>query len=255
VLGRPYNEKSDIWSLGCLVFELAALVPPFEASSKPLLEQRIKSGVHGRLPLRYSAELNNAISGMLCVDSRRRASVDDVLRLPQVAMRARHVVSSAATTTTTGAIAAAAVAIAPQPPPQQQQQQRQPYHVVNHQEQQPTTTTTAMTGAPVALLLQPPPNQTAEAAALALRARELDARERELNARERSIEARERDLARREAELLRCEQQLLRQQPPLHAAVPRGLVYRTASAGTLAAKENSRPSTGCGVLYPLAKPL
>jgi NIMA (never in mitosis gene a)-related kinase len=31
-LSRPYDVKTDLWSLGCIVYYLSALVPPFNAS-------------------------------------------------------------------------------------------------------------------------------------------------------------------------------------------------------------------------------
>ena len=31
---RPYNEKSDVWALGCLIYELCCFAPPFAASNQ-----------------------------------------------------------------------------------------------------------------------------------------------------------------------------------------------------------------------------
>jgi serine/threonine protein kinase len=80
VLGLQYNGKSDIWSLGCLVYELAALSPPFRASSQLVLEKKIRAGSFDRIPRQYSAELERVIRSMIQVEQSKRPSVEDVIR-------------------------------------------------------------------------------------------------------------------------------------------------------------------------------
>ena len=85
-----YNEKSDIWSLGCILYEFASLSPPFEALNAPALAVKIRAGKFDRLPTRYSDELQRVIVWMLNLDSNLRPSVDELLSLPQVSLRLRE---------------------------------------------------------------------------------------------------------------------------------------------------------------------
>ena len=80
-----YTEKSDVWSLGCIVYEMATLKPPFQARNHVTLAMKIKEGRFDRLPSRYSEELNRTIQWMLNVDYRRRPSVSDLTKLPPIA--------------------------------------------------------------------------------------------------------------------------------------------------------------------------
>jgi len=41
----PYDEKSDIWSLGCVVYEMCNLVPPFRAENMDALYKKVTKGV------------------------------------------------------------------------------------------------------------------------------------------------------------------------------------------------------------------
>ena len=45
-----YNTKSDIWALGCLIYELCALEPPFQATTQAALANKIKAGKIPGLP-------------------------------------------------------------------------------------------------------------------------------------------------------------------------------------------------------------
>ncbi|XP_061204324.1 serine/threonine-protein kinase Nek2 [Neopsephotus bourkii] len=80
-----YNEKSDIWSLGCLLYELCALSPPFRACSQKELAEKIKEGKFRRIPYRYSEQLNELLKEMLNVKDYCRPSVEDILQHPLIA--------------------------------------------------------------------------------------------------------------------------------------------------------------------------
>ena len=58
---KNYNEKTDIWSLGCLIYELASLKPPFEASNQVALAMKINNGKYSRIPMKYSDALFEVI--------------------------------------------------------------------------------------------------------------------------------------------------------------------------------------------------
>ena len=69
-----YNEKSDIWSLGCLLYEMTSLEPPFSANDIQELTRKINNGRFSRIPFRYSDELNRVICNLLQVDVRVAAA-------------------------------------------------------------------------------------------------------------------------------------------------------------------------------------
>lgn len=65
---QKYNEKSDIWALGCLLYELCALVPPFDAHNHLSLAVKINAGKFDRIPSVYSEDLHRAIRWMLSLE-------------------------------------------------------------------------------------------------------------------------------------------------------------------------------------------
>ncbi|XP_073708829.1 serine/threonine-protein kinase Nek2 [Garra rufa] len=75
-----YNEKSDIWSLGCLLYELCALSPPFTAYNQTELAVKIREGRFRRIPYRYSDDLNTLLSKMLNLKDYLRPSVESILQ-------------------------------------------------------------------------------------------------------------------------------------------------------------------------------
>jgi serine/threonine protein kinase len=81
---EKYTLKSDIWSLGCIMYELCCRVPPFNAKTHFQLVQKIKEGKVAPLPEVYSPELNQVIKDCLKVNPDRRPDTAQLLNLPAV---------------------------------------------------------------------------------------------------------------------------------------------------------------------------
>ena len=62
---KPYDNKSDIWSLGCVLYEMITLNPPFRAGNMDELYKVVLSGNYPKLPPFYSSNLSRIIKLLL----------------------------------------------------------------------------------------------------------------------------------------------------------------------------------------------
>lgn len=79
---KPYSAKSDIWSLGCLLYELTTLKRAFDGSTMPALMMNILMGHFSPVPSRFSVHLRSLIRSMLAQNPARRPTADAILKLP-----------------------------------------------------------------------------------------------------------------------------------------------------------------------------
>ena len=87
---KPYNSKCDIWSLGCIIYEMATLHVPFRGTSLHQLFCKIMKGKYLQIPNRYSNDLKNIIKIILNGDPQKRPSADELLKNEIVIKKAKE---------------------------------------------------------------------------------------------------------------------------------------------------------------------
>jgi serine/threonine protein kinase len=92
---KPYNNKSDIWSLGWILYELCTWKHPFDAKTQGGLFLKIIKGVYEPIPDCYSKDLSEIIDKWLQKNCKDRPSIQQILeneKLIELATELNHVV-------------------------------------------------------------------------------------------------------------------------------------------------------------------
>ena len=80
--GKRYNSKTDIWSLGCILYELCALRHPFDAANINGLLMVIIHGKYKPIPGQYSENMKRLLAMLLTRNPEKRPSIKQVLGMP-----------------------------------------------------------------------------------------------------------------------------------------------------------------------------
>ena len=81
---KPYNLKSDIWSLGCVFYELIMLTTPFKAKSMKDLFIKVKKGEYPPIYNTFSPKFQIVIDNILRVKPEERPNTEDILNMPEI---------------------------------------------------------------------------------------------------------------------------------------------------------------------------
>ena len=76
---NPYSYKSDLWSIGCVIYELCALRPPFQGKDLDELYENVCKGKPERINKIYSNDLWEMILMLLQVDVDKRVDCNQFL--------------------------------------------------------------------------------------------------------------------------------------------------------------------------------
>lgn len=78
----PYDHRSDIWSVGCVLYEIITKMPPFRASTMKGLYSKVLSGKYEQIPSMFSDDLKKMLRSCLQVRSTERPNCNKILAMP-----------------------------------------------------------------------------------------------------------------------------------------------------------------------------
>ncbi|NWY00129.1 NEK11 kinase, partial [Nothoprocta ornata] len=82
---QGYNTKSDIWSLGCILYEMCCMNHAFSGHNFLSVVLKIVEGDTPSLPDRYPRKMNAVLSSMLSKNPSMRPAAAEILKIPYIA--------------------------------------------------------------------------------------------------------------------------------------------------------------------------
>lgn len=76
---QPYGMKSDVWALGCILYELCTLKHPFDALNQGALILKIIRGTYTPIGTGYSQDLSTLLKNCLNKNTAKRLSSAQIL--------------------------------------------------------------------------------------------------------------------------------------------------------------------------------
>ena len=87
---KPYDTKSDIWSMGCVLYEMITLKPPFRAQNMDGLYKKVIEGRFNRIPNKFTNDLFKIVQLLLQVSPEKRPSCAEILKNPIILKRIEY---------------------------------------------------------------------------------------------------------------------------------------------------------------------
>ncbi|CAD8090683.1 unnamed protein product [Paramecium sonneborni] len=81
---KPYTYKSDVWSLGCVLYELCNLSHAFKSNNLLGLVNRIVKEQASAIPSHYSKELADLINKLLIKNADQRPHTSEIFNFPLI---------------------------------------------------------------------------------------------------------------------------------------------------------------------------
>jgi NIMA (never in mitosis gene a)-related kinase len=78
---KPYDYKADIWSLGCLLYEMLTLKAPFRGNTMKAVFDKVMKGVYEPIPAFYSNQLEDILKMTLQKNPENRPTCDQIFKM------------------------------------------------------------------------------------------------------------------------------------------------------------------------------
>ncbi|PIO56988.1 hypothetical protein TELCIR_21611, partial [Teladorsagia circumcincta] len=102
--GKTYNEKSDMWALGCILYEMVCLQKAFEGENLPALVNKIMTCTYAPVRGPYSSEIKLLIRELLQHDPEARPRAAEALRMLRPPVSAAPVISRSSNNATSSTL-------------------------------------------------------------------------------------------------------------------------------------------------------